>query len=231
MNQSRFARSRHAATIAMVALAAVAVAGCSGSTTPSAVASAVAQISFPPVGTEAPTEAPPASSSTSSEAPEASLATAVPTAIDPCQLITADEAGTLVGVTFGAGKESTTDNNLKVCTYAGPGPNIFTVEVGVAPDEATAQAAEAQAKADLNAKASQEGGPVLNVVPLPSFADNTDAAILEGSATKPIALDARAFLMLRGVVFALFSDIAVGGPAPSQDAMKAEANTVLSRLP
>ena len=229
MTQSRFAPSRHAATIAGVALAAIAVAGCSGSATPSAVASAVAQISFPPVGTEAPSEAPAASSSTSSEAPEASLPTAIPTAIDPCQLITADEASTLVGVTFGPGKEST-DKNLKLCSY-GTATNVFTVEVEVAPDEATAQAAEAQAKAELDAKAGQAGEGSLTAIPLPSFADNTDAAILEGSVSKPIAVDARALLLLRGVDFVGFSDVAIGGQAPSQDAMKAQAATVLSRLP
>lgn len=232
MIQSRSARTRAAATIGLVAVAVLAVAACSGSATPSAVASAVAQISFPPVATEAPTATPaPDASSTSSEAPQASLATAVPTDIDPCQLITAEEAGTLVGTTFAAGKASTGDNNVKICSYAGPGPNIFTVEVAVAPDVATAQAAEAQAKADLEAKASQGGLSGLTVTQLPGFAPNTDAAILEGSTSKPIAVDARGMLLLRGVDFVAFSDIAVGGKAPSQDAMKAQANTVLGKLP
>ena len=232
MIQSRLARTRPTATLAVIALAAIAVAGCSGSATPSAVASAVAQVSFPPVATEAPTATPaPETSSTTSESPEASLATAVPTDIDPCQLITADEASQLVGVKFGAGKESTTDNNLKICSYAGPGPNIFTVEVAVAPDVATAQAAEAQAKADLDAKASQGGLPNLKVTELPGFADNTDAAMLEGSTSKPFAVDARAMLLLRGVEFVAFSDIAVGGQAPSAADMQAQATTVLGKLP
>jgi hypothetical protein len=231
MTAPRLVRIRPAATIALAAVAAVAIAGCSGSTTPSAIASAVGQVSFPPVGTEAPTSTPaPEASGTSSEAPEASLPTAIPTAIDPCQLITADEASTLVGVKFGAGKEATDKNNLKTCTY-GTATNIFTVEVEVAPDEATAQAAEAQAKAELDAKAGQAGDGSLKVTPLPSFADNTDAAILEGSVSKPIAVDARALLLLRGVDFVGFSDVAIGGQAPSQDAMKAQANTVLGKLP
>ena len=93
----------------------------------------------------------------------------------PASCITSDEASTFVGVNFGKGKATTTENNVKMCSYAAPGPNIFTVEVAVAPDVATAQAAEAAAKADLSSQ-----GAKLGVEPLPSFADGTDAAILQG---------------------------------------------------
>ena len=79
------------------------------------------------------------------------------TDIDPCQLITSDDASTLVGVNFGAGKATNTENNVKMCSYSGPGPNIFTVEVAVAPDVATAQAAEADAKAELSSRGREAG--------------------------------------------------------------------------
>ena len=231
MTQPRLARTRPAIALTAFAITAVAVAGCSGSTTPSAVASAVAQVSFPPVATEAPTVAP-ASQGTSTEAPsESALPSAVATDIDPCQLITADEASKLVGVTFGPGKAATSSNHVRNCVYAGPGPNLFTIEVAVAPDEATAKAAEAATEKDLQDQGKQMADLGLKVTKLPGFAPNTDAALLEGSVTSPVAMDARALLLLRGTTFVGFSDIAVGGKAPSQQAMEDEATTVLGRLP
>ena len=150
------------------------------------------------------------------------------TDLDPCQLITSDDASTFVGVNFGKGKATKTENNVKMCSYAAPGPNIFTVEVAVAPDVATAQAAEAAAKADLSSQ-----GAKLAVIPLPSFADDTDAAILQGSASSNgISLGARALLLLKGTTFVGFSDISAGGAQPpSEQAFKDEGNAVLAKLP
>ena len=150
------------------------------------------------------------------------------TDLDPCQLITSDDASTFVGVNFGKGKATTTENNVKMCSYSAPGPNIFTVEVAVAPDVATAQAAEAAAKADL---ASQ--GAELAVIPLPSFADDTDAAILQGSASSNgISLGARALLLLKGTTFVGFSDISAGGAQPpSEQAFKDEGNARAREAP
>ena len=171
---------------------------------------------------------PPSSAPASEEASGTPEPTAVATDLDPCQIITSDDASTFVGVNFGKGKASTTENNVKMCAYSAPGPNIFTVEVAVAPDVATAQAAEAAAKADL---ASQ--GAKLGVEPLPSFADGTDAAILQGSASSNgISLGARAMLLLKGTTFVGFSDISAGGAQPpSEQAFKDLANTVLAKLP
>ena len=150
------------------------------------------------------------------------------TDIDPCQLITSEDASTFVGVKFGAGKATNTENNMKMCSYSGPGPNIFTVEVAVAPDVATAQAAEADAKAELSSK-----GANLGVTPLPSFADNTDAALLQGSASSGgLSVGGRALMLLRGTTFVGFSDISAGGASPpSEQAFKDEGNAVLAKLP
>jgi hypothetical protein len=235
MTQARLdrTRSRHIAVLPALAAVAIIAAACTSGSAPSAIASAISNASLPPIATEAPTSPPSEeASNASTEAPsESALPSAVATDIDPCQLITQAEASSLVGVTFGAGKSETDENHLKSCSYAGPGPNIFRVEVAVAPDEATAKAAEAQAQAELASQAKDEAHLALQVTQLPGFADNTDAAILEGSASSPIAVDARAMLLLRGVDFVGFSDVAIGGKAPSQDAMKAQANTVLAKLP
>ena len=142
---------------ALVVAAALAVAACTSDATPSAIASAVAHVSFPPIATEAPTATPTEAPSTAAtEAPsESELPSAVATDIDPCQLITSADASQLVGMKFGAGKASEAENNVKLCTYAAPGPNLFSVEVAVAPDVATAKAAEAAALQDLEDTASQ----------------------------------------------------------------------------
>jgi hypothetical protein len=225
MIHSRIVRGRPAGAVAIVV--AFALAGCSSSTgAPSAVASALANAPAVvlPSDTPAASEAAP-SSADSSETP---LPSAVVTDIDPCQLITSDDASAFVGVKFGPGKATTTENNLKICSYSGPGPNVFMVQVAVAPDVATAQAAEAQAKADLASK-----GATLDVVPLPSFADNTDAAILQGAASGGgLSIAGRGLMLLRGTTFVGFSDIAAGGgQPPSEQAFQDQGNAVLAKLP
>jgi hypothetical protein len=225
MTQVRIVRGRQAGAIAIIA--AFTVAGCSSSTgAPSALASAIA--AAPPIvlpsDTPASSEPPASAAADSSETP---LPTAVPTDLDPCQLVTSDDASTFVGTKFGPGKASTTENNVKMCAYAAPGPNLFTVEVAVAPDVATAQAAEAGAEADLTSK-----GP-LTVIPLPSFATDADAALLQGSGSAGgITLGGRALLLLKGTTFLGFSDISTGGAQPpSEQAFKDEGNMLLAKLP
>ena len=116
-------------------------------------------------------------------------------------------------------------------TYAAPGPHLFSVEVAVAPDEATAKAAEAHAEQDLKSQGSQLGQMGVKVTELPGFAANTDAAMLEGSVKGSVPLAARAMFLLRGVTFVGFSDVALGGQPPSAQDMQTEAMTVLGRLP
>jgi hypothetical protein len=218
------------------AVAAVLVAGalaaCSstGSPNPSAIASLLA--ATPPPTTPSPS-APASQAAASETASETALATAVATDIDPCQLITAEEASALVGVTFAAGKQSETDKHLKVCSYAGPGPNIFNVDVAVAPDEATAKAAEASAEADLQSQATDMAQLGLTVTQIPNFAPNTDAALMAGSRSAGgLSIDAKGMLLLKGVTFVGFNDVAVGGgKAPSDQAMKDKAMELLGKLP
>jgi hypothetical protein len=228
---------RHARPLGALALAgamATVIAGCSGSTTPSAVASAVANASFP-AATEAPSEPPSEAmsaepSSAATEAPsETELPSAVATAIDPCQLITAAEAGQMVGVTFGAGKEHEGANHVKSCTYTS-GTNTFTVDVAVAPDEATAKTAENQAVSAIESNQGLKDAG-MKETKLTNFAPGTDALILDGQVKGQISLAARALMLLKGVTYVGFSDLAIGGDVPSQDAFKNEAMTVISRIP
>jgi hypothetical protein len=104
--------------------------------------------------------------------------------------------------------------------------NVFNVIVGVAPDVATAQAGKAAAEAELQ-KAAAKG---IKFTELPAFADG--AAYFTGSVTiSGHQLNAAAIYVLKGTVFFGFSDLALGSSVPNAAALKAEAQTILGRLP
>ena len=234
-------RVRGRALLGLCVLSVVGFAACSGSTTsgtptPSASSAAVASVPAAPASpSAAAADSPTAAVSSPTESPAAvatSSATAVPTSIDPCQLITNDEAGKLAGATFGAGKESTTSGNARICVYGAQTMNVFTVSVAIAPDEATAKADEKAAQADLQANAARMAGQGLTLTQLPNFAPGADAVLMQ--ATMKIggaSVGGSAIYVLRGTTFFGFSDIALGSPPPSADAVKSEAMTLLGRLP
>jgi hypothetical protein len=200
-----------------------------GTTAPTAVAQATTAAPTP-APTPAPTATATPAPSTGGMASNASTApSGVPTSIDPCQLVTSQEAGALAGASFGPGKETTLSGNGRMCTYGYQTKNVFEVIAAVAPDEATAKQQEAQAEAELKANAAKLNQG-LNITQLPAFAPNTDAVLLE---LKPntIGVAGRAIYVLHGTEFFGFSDLVLGGAAPSVDAMKAQAMTAISRLP
>jgi hypothetical protein len=220
---------RAAAGFAVVALA---VAGCTGGASPAASGPIVVTSTPLPVASAAVTPAPSDTTAIASDEPsESALPSAVATNIDPCELFTSADASSWVGVNFGAGKEATTENNIRSCTYGASGTNLFFVAVGIAPDADTAKAAEAAEEADLQAKANQLG--TLSIEKFPNFADNTDAAILQGSMSAGGQnFGARAIYVLRGTTFFTFSDIAINnGTPPTEQAFKDKANELLAKLP
>jgi hypothetical protein len=153
-------------------------------------------------------------------------ATGVPTTLDPCQLVTAQEASQLAGVTFGAGKEDTTQGYGKICTYGSATGNDFNVIVGQAPDVATAQAAEAEAEAQI-----KEQAPV--GVTTTQISGLGDAAVFL-SISESVGgqtINGSAIYVLKGTVFFGLADLAFGKPAPSQAALTTQAQLVLSRVP
>jgi len=152
-------------------------------------------------------------------------ATGVPSTIDPCQLVTQQEASQLAGTTYGAGVKSATQGNGNICTYGGQTTNVFEVIVGQAPDVATAQAEEAAVKQQLQTAA----GNGLTFTELPTLADG--AAYFVGSI--PLGgsnINASAIYVLKGTVFFGFSDEALA-PTPTLAAMETQVNTILGRLP
>jgi hypothetical protein len=154
----------------------------------------------------------------------------VPTAIDPCALVTPDEVSKLLGTTFGPGDESTEGNN-KMCSYGQEGL-VFEVLVAVAPDEATAKSQEPAFKASLEQAVSEAGITDAKLTELPDFEPGVDAAVLTGSlsaAGQKIA--AISLYALKGAVLVALSDVALGGSVPTSAAMQDQAKTALGRLP
>jgi len=219
-------RFRGAATIVVVGLV---LAACSSSTSTGTAGGLGATGTPASTNTPAPTATPAAVvTPTESAAPSAidSGPTGVPTSLDPCVLVPAQEASQVAGATFGAGKEETTSGNGRICVYGGQTLNVFEVIVGQAPDAATAQAAKAEAEAQIQSAA----GKAVQFTELPGFADG--AAYTTGTVSlSGQSIGASGFYFLKGVNFVGFSDLAFGHAALTAAALQAEATAILGRLP
>jgi len=192
----------------MVLLAFLSLAACGGTSqtasneTPSASASAAAQLS-----------------------PSATTAAVV----DPCQLVTQQEASQLAGTTFGVGQEETSSGGGRRCVYGAQTANVFTVALVIAPDAATAQAGWNEAQTQAQSQLLQEGVKVtLDQTTLPG-ADKT----VTGTANETLngqTISISAIYVLKGKTFFTFSDLVLGKQAPSIALMEAQAQTSLTRV-
>ncbi len=153
----------------------------------------------------------------------------VQVSLDPCQLVTRQEASALAGTTFGPGREDTTQGGGRTCTYGYQTTNVFMVDVGQAPDVATAQADKAQFVNELESKLPQIAQTPLKVTQLPNFADGAVTATFSVSMGGQ-TISGTSIGVLKGTVFFGFSDLALGSAGPSTSAMESEAQTVLGRL-
>ncbi len=205
--------------------AAIAFAACGSGTPTSAPATIAANVQAATAATTPVATAAPTAASTAAVLAGPTF-TAVPTSIDPCQLFTAQQASQLTGVSFGAGKETTSSGNGRVCTYGAQTLNVFNVDVAVAPDVATAQAARAAAQADL-----QKTSPDLRVTIVSGLGDN--AAVAEGSMSfGGKTLSVSGVYVLKGRIFFSLNDVAAGSPAaPSTAALQSAAQGILGQLP
>ncbi|MGE5291457.1 MAG: hypothetical protein ACM3ML_30495 [Micromonosporaceae bacterium] len=148
--------------------------------------------------------------------------------------MTAAEASSLAGATYGAGREETFSGSGKGCVYGYQTLNVFTVEVAQSSSAATAQAdfSQEQARAQEALKKLGPSGVSLHLSagPVPNLGDR--AARVTGSATlNGQTLGVSGIYVLKGTIFFAFQDVQLGSNAPSAAAMEAEARTVLSRLP
>jgi len=149
-------------------------------------------------------------------------------------MVTSSEASTLAGASFGAGTEGSTGTGGKTCVYGAQTLNVFSILLAQASDAATAQAAFTQAESQ--AKTSLSQGIPANVKVNVTLDDTTiagadRAATASGSATiSGQTISISAVYVLKGTLFFTFSDLVLGHAAPTLDAMKAQAQTSLSRI-
>ena len=197
-----------------------------GTATPS-VTVAPSQPAPSPAASASTAPAPSAAESASSS--QGAQATAVPTDIDPCALVTPAEASALTGANFTEGQAATGENNVKTCNYGQEGVDL-TVTAAVAPDEATAKANEEATKADLE---KNSGGLPYKLEELPGFAPGVDAAVASGSASSGgLSFTGIAIYVLKGTEFFAITDIAtLSGQAPTSQQMQDQAKVALGRLP
>jgi hypothetical protein len=175
------------------------------------------------------TSAAPAVSTSKSASPLPKLSlseSAVATTIDPCQLVTQAEASSLANASFGPGKQGGS-NVRHECVYGAQTPNVLTVYVVEAASPADAQAGWDQ----LLNQAKQAAGQAAGMVTLTDDSGIGDRAEWAELNLAQINVQGRGLAFEKGSVGVYMIDLVRGGTAPSRDALTAQANTVISRLP
>lgn len=201
--------------VAAGGLLAVALTACSTPAKPTA-APTPASTGASPSATPTPTDAPAAA-----PAPTGSAVTT----LDPCQLVTQQEASALAGVALGPGKHDDVPGGERRCIYnAGIGTEVTVAVVQAA------SVAEAQAEKDkVRAEAEQQLGGPLNLARVSGVGDDAESlsASLDGAGG---TLNMNGIYVLKGRTgFAIIGG-RLGAAAPSAAALTAQANTVIGRL-
>ncbi len=164
-------------------------------------------------------------------------ATASPTGTtDPCQLVTAAEASSLAGASYGAGLKQANTGGSNTCIYGFQTLNVFMVTVAIASDAGTAQAEWAQEETQAQAqmlKGASVPGVTVNISTSDFSLTGADRAAV-GTGTASLGghtIAGAAVYALKGPIFFTFSDLTVDHPAPTSTAMQGQAQTVVTRLP
>jgi hypothetical protein len=176
-----------------------------------------------PSATPTPTPTPTAS-------PSGSLA---PTDLDPCQLVTQDEASTLANATFGPGREVASPGHPKGCIYGSQTKNVLDVIVAQSPDAKTAQAGFAQVQAQAQSQFEAELPPGVHV--------NLNSANAEGIGDKATTvtfsnsgngatISFSGIYVLKGATFFTIGDLVTGASPATITALKDQAQVVLGRI-
>jgi hypothetical protein len=208
-------------TIAAASLMAATLAACGGND--KAGADPTAPTSLKASHTTRPTSsgAPSSTSTSPSSAPQGAANT-----IDPCQLVTQDEASALAHASFGPGRPG--GNNVRhECVYGEQTPNVLTVFVLQGASVGDAQAEWNQ----LLAEAKQGAGQAADLVTLTPDSDLADRAEWVELDLASIHVSARGLAFLKGAVGVYMIDLVRDSTAPTRDAMTTQARTVLGRLP
>lgn len=209
----------------------LAVAACSSSATPSSAPSSGQPLTAASAGTSTAVQTSSAGT-TSSSAASSPAAAAAKVTVDPCQVVTQAEASALAGHQLTAGKAEDT-NGGKRCTYGANTASVFWVQVAQATTAAQAQAewSQEQAKAQAAINKALPAGlkAALKYQSVGGVGDRAEVASYSVTFSGR-TLRLSAIYLLKGPVFLAFGNSALGA-VPSADALKAQAQTSLARLP
>jgi len=158
----------------------------------------------------APTPPPTASPPASAELPGGS---ATPGNVDPCSLLTTEEASTLMGMTLSAGVSTILDPG-RVCTFKSGHSEVRLLLAPQAPDAATAQAYWDAERAQV-----------------PAEITITDLTMFDRAAYGSASIGGQSLSALFVISGTFFFDLYCGFPACSQDASVTAAQLIVGRLP
>ena len=217
------------AAVVAATLAACSSSGSSG-TTPPAQQPATEQASAAATASAAS----PAATSAATSPGTVSSQSGAATSLDPCQIVPASEASALAGVTYGAGQEEPSGTDGKRCVYGSQTDHVFSVIVGQAATVADADTEWSAERADAQAALTKQvpSGVKFHeqTQDVSGLADR--ASVATGSVSLGgESIAAGAIYLLKGAVFLSFSDVVVGGSAPTATALEAEAGKALARVP
>jgi hypothetical protein len=151
-------------------------------------------------------------------------------ALDPCRLVTSQEASRLAGVSYGAGAGG---SGGTICFYgaqAGPqNMNMLAIFVGQAP--AGSIRLTARQAAETNLRNWFSGGSFTSTE-LTSFSGADQAAVAQGNVTTSgYTLNGSDVAAWKGALTLVIMNLVEGHPSASSKALEAQAHVSLGRLP
>ena len=195
-----------------IAAAAVVLSACS---TPSANPATQGPVATLPVAVATATAAAtPAATAAPAPTEPAAGGSAPPPDVDPCTLLTKEEASTLMGAKLGAGASTTLDPD-RVCTWKGSG--LTEVKLILAPKAPSAETAQAYWDEAVAEKPAE-----IKIADVPGF----DRAAYGSGAAQGLSISA--LFVIQGT---WFFDLFCGFPACSVGNHVTAANSIVSRLP
>jgi hypothetical protein len=241
---------RRAALILVVITPALLITGCKSSskskvtaplsnvsaatTAPATPAPATSASATPtPLPPKVPATSAPASPSAPSSPTASPTGSLKPTDLDPCQLVTQDEASTLANATFGPGREVANAGHPKGCIYGSQTKNVLDVIVAQSPDAATAQAGFAQAQSQAQAQYAAELPPGIQSTLKSANADGIGdraTTVTYSYSNGGASIAFAGIYVLKGTVFFTIGDLVTGTTPATLTALKDQAQTVLGRI-
>jgi hypothetical protein len=209
-------------TIAAAALVVAALAACGSNDKPTADPSPAASLK----ATHTTRSTSPSTPASSSSTPPSSSPQGQANNLDPCQLVTQSEASALAQASYGPGKLE--GNSIRhECVYGAQTPNVLDIFVLQG-----ASTSDAQAEWDqLLAEAKQAAGQASNLITLTPQSGLADRAEWVELNLASVHIAGRGLAFLSGSIGVYMVDLVRDGAAPTRQAMTAEAQTVLGRLP